>query len=103
LKRLTWIGLVMGVLLLAGLLAGCAAPAVKSVRLQDPEARMPLTAPKATAITTFRVAGSSILSPMETVDGYEPLLKDIAAGIAVRGREGKAVCELRKSSHTAFF
>ena len=78
-KRFPWIGLVMGVLLLAGLLAGCAAPAVKSVRLQDPEARMPLTAPKSTGTTPFRVAVSSILSPMETLDGYEPLLKYLAA------------------------
>ena len=61
------------------LLAGCAAPAVKSVRLQDPEARMPLSAPKATETTPFRVAVSSILSPMETLDGYEPLLKYLAA------------------------
>lgn len=78
-RRLPRIGLVAGVLILVGLLAGCNAPAVKSVRLQDPEARMPLTAPKATGITPFRVAVSSILSPMETLDGYEPLLKYLEA------------------------
>jgi phosphonate transport system substrate-binding protein len=69
----------MGFLLLAVLLAGCGAPAVKSVRLQDPEARMPLAAPKSSGATPFRVAVSSILSPTETLDGYEPLLKYLAA------------------------
>ncbi len=78
-KRLSWIGLFMTFWLLVGLLAGCGAPAAKSVRLQDPEARMPLSAPKSTGATPFRVAVSSILSPMETLDGYEPLLKYLEA------------------------
>ncbi len=69
----------MGCLLLAGLLAGCSTPAVKTVRLQDPDARMPQTAPKASGVSPFRVAVSSILSPMETLDGYEPLLKYLEA------------------------
>jgi phosphonate transport system substrate-binding protein len=66
-------------LLLAGFLAGCSTLAVKTVRLQDPDARMPLTAPKASGVSPFRVAVSSILSPMETLDGYEPLLKYLEA------------------------
>ena len=78
-KRRFSFGLVAVLLLLVGLLAGCSAPAAKPVRLQDPEARMPLTAPKSTGFTPFRVAVSSILSPMETLDGYEPLLKYLAA------------------------
>ena len=78
-KRIPLIGLFMVFFLLVGLLAGCSAPAVKSVRLQDPDARMPQSAPKSTGITPFRVAVSSILSPMETLDGYEPLLKYLAA------------------------
>lgn len=78
-KRRFSFGLVAVFLLLVGLLAGCSAPAAKPVRLQDPEARMPLTAPKSTGFTPFRVAVSSILSPMETLDGYEPLLKYLEA------------------------
>ena len=74
-KQLSWIGQFMVFLLLAGVLAGCAAPAAKSVRLKDPEARMPLSTPKSSGATPFRVAVSSILSPIETLDGYEPLLK----------------------------
>ena len=78
-KRFSRMGRVMLFFLLAGLLAGCSTPAVKTVRLQDPDARMPLTASKSPGATPFRVAVSSILSPMETLDGYEPLLKYLQA------------------------
>ena len=71
--------LTVGLLLLVVLLAGCGSSAVKTVRLQDPDARIPLTAPQAAGTQPVRVAVSSILSPLETLNAYEPLLKYLQA------------------------
>ena len=62
-------------LLLALFLTGCGAPAGKVVRLQGQEAKAVAPVEKAKDRIPFRVAVSSILSPVETLDGYEPLLK----------------------------
>ena len=61
------------------LLPGCGASPAKVVRLQGQD--NPAAAPVETAKDKlpFRVAVSSILSPVETLDGYEPLLKYLEA------------------------
>ena len=57
------------------LLSGCGSPPEKVVRLQ--EQAVPAAVPVETSKVRipFRVAVSSILSPVETLDSYEPLLK----------------------------
>lgn len=78
-KQPFWRSLAAVLLLLVVLLAGCGSSAIKTVRLQDPAARIPLTTPKTIGTQPVRVAVSSILSPLETLDGYEPLLKYLEA------------------------
>ncbi|MHC1758140.1 MAG: phosphate/phosphite/phosphonate ABC transporter substrate-binding protein [Negativicutes bacterium] len=88
-KNISWIGLVLSVVLLAG----CGAPAAKSVRLQDPAARVALPSSRMEEKQPFRVAVSSILSPVETLDGYEPMLKYLEA------RLGRPVILLQRKTY----
>lgn len=61
--------------LLSMALSGCGGPPEKVVRLQGQDTRKAVPVEISKARLPFRVAVSSILSPVETLDGYEPLLK----------------------------
>ena len=61
------------------LLSGCGISSEKVVRLQGPDVPAAIQVESSKARLPFRVAVSSILSPVETLDGYEPLLKYLEA------------------------
>jgi phosphonate transport system substrate-binding protein len=56
-------------------LSGCGGPQEKVIRLQGQDSQKAAPSENYQGRLPFRVAVSSILSPVETLDGYEPLLK----------------------------
>lgn len=69
-----WMAHLLMVLMLI-ILAGCGSGAEKVIRLQEPTGKQAEPRNKSSGELPFRVAVSSILSPVETLDSYEPLLK----------------------------
>lgn len=63
------------VLMSCAMMMGCASSPEKTVRLQGTESQVTVPAAKGEGVTPFRIAVSSILSPLETLDSYDPLLK----------------------------
>lgn len=80
-KRGTGVKNAVGILLvfLTIALSGCGGSREKVIRLQGQDTRKAAPVENAQAELPFRVAVASILSPVETLDGYEPLLKYLEA------------------------